>query len=288
MGTMGNTYIERQLRRWFGEGSLWDSLTGLVLAATAAFIALVYSVNWKFGVAFAGFVTLLTANLYSLQLAILPVFFAIPMDRLGKLGPESILTWAKVLIGVLILAWGARVFAEKDPRALDVLFHSPLFLLASVLLACSLFSVINARDYDIFLGQSVRRVNNFVLFILITTIVDSQKVIRRIFLVFLFAYFFVGLTVLYEIYSGESILATVWGEKDVALEYTLNSGQFRVGGPGGDPDFLAVSVLFPTLVATSMMFEPVSRLIKAPVLLVMLLTLISLLATGSRGDSGHS
>jgi O-antigen ligase len=280
------TRIETWLRKQLGDRSVLDALVAAVLAATAAFIGLVYSVNWKFGVAAAGFVTLLAVNLYSLQLAILAVFFAIPMDRLGKLGPESILTWAKLLIAVLILAWGARVLAEKEPRSLEVLLHSPLFLLAVLLQVFALFSVINARDYDIFLGQSVRRVNNFVLFILITTIVDSQKVLRRIFLVFLFAYFFVGLTVLYEIYSGESILATVWGETEVALEYTLSSGQFRVGGPGGDPDFLAVSVLFPTLVAISMMFEPVSRLIKAAVLLVMLLLLISLLATGSRGGLG--
>jgi O-antigen ligase len=280
------TRIETWLHKQLGDRSVLDALVAAVLAATAAFIGLVYSVNWKFGVAAAGFVTLLAANLYSLQLAILAVFFAIPMDRLGKLGPESILTWAKLLIAVLILAWGARLLAEKQPRSLEVLFHSPLFLLAVLLQVFALFSVINARDYDIFLGQSVRRVNNFVLFILITTIVDSQKVVRRIFLVFLFAYFFVGLTVLYEIYSGESILATVWGETEVALEYTLSSGQFRVGGPGGDPDFLAVSVLFPTLVAINMMFEPVPRLIKAGVLLVLLLLLISLLATGSRGGLG--
>lgn len=280
------TRIETWLRKQLGDRPVLDALVAAVLAATAAFIGLVYSVNWKFGVAAAGFVTLLAANLYSLRLAILPVFFAIPMDRLGKLGPESILTWAKLLIAVLILAWGARLLAEKQSRSLEVLFHSPLFLLAVALQVFALFSVINARDYDIFLGQSVRRVNNFVLFILITTIVDSQKVVRRIFLVFLFAYFFVGLTVLYEIYSGESILATVWGETEVALEYTLSSGQFRVGGPGGDPDFLAVSVLFPSLVAISLMFESVSRLIKAPVLLVLLLLLISLLATGSRGGLG--
>jgi putative inorganic carbon (HCO3(-)) transporter len=281
-----NSIVVRWLRKQLGDGSFLDSVIAWVLAAVAAFIGLVYSVNWKFGVAFAGFITLLAANIYSLQLAILSVFFAIPFDRLGKLGPESILTWAKVLIAVLILAWSARVLAEKEPRSLDLLFHSPLFLLAVVLQVFSLFSVINARDYDIFLAQSVRRLNNFMLFILITTIVNSQKVIRRAFLAFLFAYFFVGLTVMYEIYSGESILSTVWGEADVALDYTLNTGQFRVGGPGGDPDFLAVSVLFPSLVAMSLMLERISRLIKAGVLVVLLLIQISLLATGSRGGLG--
>jgi O-antigen ligase len=91
---------------------------------------------------------------------------------------------------------------------------------------------------------------------------------------------------MYEIATGQSILQTVWGEKDTALEYTLQSGEFRVGGPGGDPDFLAISVLLPTLVGVSLMFEPISRLTKGLILPVLLMTVVSLLATGSRGGLG--
>lgn len=273
------------VHQWLAAGAFRYLLFGAFWAASA-FIALVYSVNWKFGVALIGFVTMLTLDLYSLQLGILPVFFAIPFDRLGKLGPESILTWAKLLIGVLVMAYAAHFLVKRDRRPLAVLFRSPLFLLAALTLVFSFVSVINAREYDIFLAQNVRRVSNFVLYILIATIVTSKTLFRRIFYVFLFAYFFVGLTVMYEIATGQSILQTVWGEKDTALEYTLQSGEFRVGGPGGDPDFLAISVLLPTLVGVSLMFEPISRLTKGLILPVLLMTVVSLLATGSRGGLG--
>lgn len=260
-------------------------LSGVVLAG-CAFVALVYAVKWQFGVALVGFLTLLVADLFSLQLAVLPVFFSIPFDRLGRIGPESSLTVAKILITVLILAWAAHLLVKRAPRPLAVLVHSPIFLLAVLWLAFSLFSVINARDYDIFLAQILRRVNNFTLFILITTIVDSKTFLRRVFHVFLFAYFFVGLMVLDEIATGQSILKTVWGEEEIAPEYTIQSDTFRVAGPSGDPDFLAISVIFPTLVGLTLMFEPIPRLVKALVLGVVLMLMIAMLATGSRGGLG--
>ena len=169
----------RPFSYWFG---------GLVLAA-AAFIGLVYSVKWKFAVALVGTVALLALDLFSLQLGILPVFFAVPFDRLGKIGPESTITVAKLLIAILILAWAVRVFVGKDPRGLHVLFHSPLFLLAILLQAFSFISVFNAREYGLFWFQNFRRVSNLMLFVLMTTVVDSQQLMRRALKVFLFAYF---------------------------------------------------------------------------------------------------
>ena len=111
---------------------------------------------------------------------------------------------------------------KRDRRPLAVLFRSPLFLLACVSLACSFVSVVNARDYDIFLAQSLRRVNNFVLFILITTIVDSQKVIRRIFWPCCSRTSSSACSFSTRSPLAKSILTTVWGEnqKDIALEYT--------------------------------------------------------------------
>ena len=282
---MGETRDQVRLRRWLSEEGFRYAFIGGLLGA-AALVGLVYSVNWKFGVALTGFVTVLAVDLYSLQLGILPVFLAIPMDRLGKLGPESVITWAKLLIGVLIIAWSAHVLLRRERRPLAVLLRSPLFLLAILTLAFSFISVINARDYDIFLGQNVRRMSNVALFVLIVSIVDSKVLVRRLLVVFLVAYFFVGLTVLYEIASGDSILATVWGEKDVGLEYTLQSGEFRVGGPGGDPDFLAISVIFPSLVGLSVLLAPASGLAKLLLLPLLLEMMIALLATGSRGGLG--
>jgi O-antigen ligase len=260
-------------------------LLGVVLAG-CALVALVYAVKWQFSVALVGFLTLLVANLYSLQLAVLPVFFSIPFDRLGRIGPESTLTVAKILVAVLILAWAAHLLVKRGPRPLAVLLHSPLFLLASLWLVFSFFSVINARDYDIFLAQNLRRVNNFMLFILITTIVDSKALLQRVLGILLLAYFFIGLTVLDEIATGQSILQTVWGEEEIAPEYTIESDTFRVAGPSGDPDFLAISVIFPTLLGLTLMFEPVPRLVKAFVLGVVLILTIAMLATGSRGGLG--
>jgi oligosaccharide repeat unit polymerase len=274
--------ILRALPAWVARRPFSYWFRGLVFAA-AAFTGLVFSANWKMAFALVLALTLTAFNLFSLQLGILPVFFAIPFDRLGKLGPESAMTVAKVTITWLIVAWAVRVLVGKDPRFLHVLFHSPLFLLATLLQAFSFISIMNAREYELFMFQNLRRVNNYVLFILVATIVDTPQLMRRAFQVFLFAYFFVGLTVMYEIATQQSILKTVWGMTDVGIEYTLTSGEFRVGGPGGDPDFLAVSVIFPTLVGLSLLLEPISRLAKWLILVVLLLLLASMLATGSRG-----
>lgn len=273
------------IRGWLTGSAGRFVLLGALLAG-CAFVGLIYAVKWQFAVALTGFAVLLVADLYSLQAALLPVFFAIPFDRLGKLGPESPITGAKILLAVLILAWATHMLVKKEGRPLTVLLHSPLFLLASLSLVFSFFSVINAHDYEIFAAQNLRHINNYVLFILIATIVDSQALVRRLFYAFLFAYFFVGLTVLYEIATAQSILQTVWGEERTALEYTLQSGSFRVGGPGGDPDFLAVSVVFPSLVGLSLMFDRIPRVVKAMVMVVMLLLLIAMLATSSRGGLG--
>ncbi len=274
----------QQLRRWLAERAFrYLFLVGLL--GVGAFIGLVWAVNFKLGIALVIITTLVAVDLYGLQRAMLPVFFAIPFERLGKLGPESVMTWAKLLIAVLIVAWVVHLLIEKDPRPTDVLFHSPLFLLATLSLGLSFLSVLNAREYAMFWAQTLRRVNNFILFILIATIVDSATLVRRLLVVFLLAYFFVGLTVMYEIDTGKPILEAVWGEKAGAFdEYSLKAEEFRVGGPSGDPDFLAVSVILPGLLAATLFFEPISRLIKvALVLPVMLMMLVTMLATGSRG-----
>lgn len=253
-----------------------------VLGGACAFFGLVYSVKVTFGAALAFFVISLVFDLWSLQVSILPIFFAIAMDRLGQIG-ETPLTVAKVFITVFMIAWAVRVVLERDPEPLDAVLQSPIFYLAALLLSLSFVSIVNAHDIPMFFGQTLRRVNNFVLFILILTVVDSARVIRWIFLVLMLAYLLVGMMCVYELYTEKSILETLRGEENTALDYTLTSDTFRIGGPGGDPDFLAISVIFPSLIALRLLFDRGSILLKIPVATVFMLLVFCILATGSRG-----
>jgi len=256
-------------------------LIGMLIAACAVF-GMIYSVKWLLGAVLVVFVVNLVIDLWSLQVGILPVFFAIAMDRLGRIG-ETQFSVSKVLIAIYLIAWATRFLLERNPEPLSAILQNPVFYLAALLLSLSLVSIVNAEDLTMFFGQTLRRVNNFVLFVVLITVIDSTKVIRWIFLVAMVAYFFVGLVCMYEIATEKSILETVWGEKDTALDYTLTSESFRVGGPGGDPDFLAISIIFPSFVALRLLFDPGSKLLKIGVGLVLLLLIIALLATGSRG-----
>lgn len=253
-----------------------------VLLGCCAFYGLLFSVNWKWGAALACFVAALTFDFWDLRVAILPIFFAIAMDRLGKIG-ETPLTVAKVLIAVYMIAWLTTLALERKPEPLNAVLLNPVFYLAGLLLALSLASVVNAHNIDMFLGQSLRRINNFVLFVILVTVVDSQRVVRWIFYVMIFAYFLVGLTTMYELMTEQSILLTVWGEEDTGLEFTLQSDSFRIGGPGGDPDFLAISIIFPSLIALRLLFDKNRFFIKAPAAITLLMLTVAMLATGSRG-----
>ena len=253
-----------------------------VLFGACMFYGVVFSVNWKWGLALACFVIALTFDFWDLRVALLPIFFAIAMDRLGKIG-ETPLTVAKVFIAIYMIAWLTTLTLERKSEPLDAVLQNPVFYLAGFLLALSLASVINAHNIDMFLGQSLRRINNFVLFIILVSVVDSQRVVRWIFYVMIFAYFLVGLTTMYELMTEQSILLTVWGEEDTALEFTLQSDSFRIGGPGGDPDFLAISIIFPSLICLRVLFDKNRFLVKAPAAVTLLMLTIAILATGSRG-----
>ena len=192
-------------------------------------------------------------------------------------------TVAKVLIAVYLIAWLTKLTLDRDPRPLNAVLLNPVFYFAGLLLALSLASVLNAHNIDMFLGQSIRRINNFVLFVILITVVDSVKVVRWIFLILIVAYILVGLTAMYELVTEQSILLTVWGEQDTGLEFTLESDNFRIGGPGGDPDFLAISIIFPSLIALRILFDRNRFLLKAPTAVMLLMLTVAILATGSRG-----
>jgi len=253
-----------------------------ILLGGVSFYAMVYSVNWKWGAALACFAVTLVFDFRDLRLALLPIFFAIAMDRLGKIGDTS-LTVAKVLIAVYMIAWLTKLTLDRDPRPLNAVLLSPIFYMAGLLLALSLASVMNAHSIDMYLAQSLRRINNFVLFVILVTMVDSTKVVKSIFLILIVAYTVVGLTAMYELMTEQSILLTVWGEKDTGLEFTLESDNFRIGGPGGDPDFLAISIIFPTLIALRVLFDRNNLLLKAHTAVMLLMLTVAILATGSRG-----
>src|SRR3990172_2912483 len=247
---------------------------------------LVFSLKWKIGSAILFLLIMLIVNLYSLELGILPVFFTIPLDRLGKITPDSGITFAKIFIALLIFAWVIRVLLTKDYKPITLLKESPLAILAFLFITFSLCSVINARELDIFMGQNVRRISCVILFFLIINIVRRTNFLIRILGVILLVYIGIGFVGLYEIHSGQSILKTVWGEEEVQLAYTLNSGAFRIGGPGGDPDFLAISVIFPTLIAAMFLYMVRSKFLKILLVLFILLMLTNMIATGSRGGLG--
>ncbi len=266
------------------QGSLSTILIYSFILLSCVVYGLIFSIKWKIGIALLFLIIILIINLYSLEIGIIPVFFLLPFDRLGKIAPESSITFAKIFIGLLIISWFVNVLITKDRTPLSRLKDNPLFIITLLFLVFSLFSIINAHDYDVFLKQIVRRISNIILLFLIINIVNRKELLLKILGGILLAYIFVGLTGLYEMSSGQSILETVWGERETALEYTLPAGGgFRIAGPGGDPGFLALSVIFPALIAFTFLYMRKSKFTRTLLILFIMLMFLIMLATGSRG-----
>ncbi len=219
----------------------------------------------------------------SLDMGLYIALFLNPFDRLTALHPRSFMTITKIVIIVLGLALLARIFFEKDTRLVNKLYDSPLTICAYFFLLFSLISIVNAHDYRIFLLQIIRRFSIVTLYIIIITVVDNRKKLDRILKIMLFAYFFVASTGLYELFSEQGILEARFGKWPLfALPERPIMG-IRISGPYGDPDFYAVSMIFPTLLSSMFFYLSQSKKKKLIMLGLFCFFVLNVIGTSSRG-----
>ncbi|MBI5234054.1 MAG: hypothetical protein HY880_06850, partial [Deltaproteobacteria bacterium] len=234
--------------------SLMTSAIYVSIISFCIFYGLVFSMNWKLGVALFALIAGITANFFNFELGLIPIIFLIPFDRLAKLNPDGMITFAKVFIGFLIIAFVVKTLAKKDNSVIASFKDNPVLFFSLLFIAFSLISIYNVQNTDIFLMQIVRRVSVVAILFLLINVVTTREMLTRIFNVFLLSYFFVGITGIYEMITGLSILKVYWGEDDPTLEYVIQGGESRVAGPSGDPDFHAIALVFPAMIAVTFFY----------------------------------
>ena len=272
------------LRNVFKRRDFWANIVFCcIVFAICGVSGLIYSVNWKLGVGLLCFIGLLIFNYHRLDLAMLAVFFFIPFDRLARVGPESSITAAKIMIATIIIVFIARILITKETAPVERLRGNYFFLLLVLFLIFSFVSIINSHHDENFWRQLIRRVNVVVLFWLIINIVDNKNLLLRALKVILVAYIAIGFIGIYEIWSGDSVLKTFWGEEDTELEYILKGGEGRITGTGGDPDFHAIAVILPSLIAGFFFSVSKSKFFRLMLCFFLCLMFVNMLGTGSRG-----
>jgi putative inorganic carbon (hco3(-)) transporter len=264
--------------------SFWAYLfVGAVILPISTVLGLLFCVNWKIALILVGLILLLLFNNLYPHMALLPVFFVIPLDRLARIGPDSSITLAKILIAITVISWVIRTLLLRDGEPIFRLRHNLLFFLSLLFLFFSFVSIVNSHHEEVFLGQMVRRVSLVVFLCLIINYLHNKKSMLRALKALLLGYVLIGFIGLYEIHSGESILKTFWGDEDTELEFTMTSGASRIAGSSGDPDFHAIAIVFPSLIAGFFLFRTRSLILKTLLVLFLVLMLINMAGTGSRG-----
>jgi O-antigen ligase len=136
---------------------------------------------------------------------------------------------------------------------------------------------------EIFSLQMIRRFSIVSLYIIIITLIDDEKKLDRILKILLVAYFFVGLTGLYELFSGKSILQARFGNLPRFTLHALLDEGLRISGPSGDPDFHAVAMVFPTILSCMFLYLSQSKKMKLLMLGLFCFFLLNVNGTNSRG-----
>jgi O-antigen ligase len=241
---------------------------------------LIFGYSLPIGLVIFGAISLAAFIFYKTHLGIIIGLFAIPFDRLAKITPEGTLTVAKVFILLTLIAWFTKTILAKDDRLVTVPFYNFIGVLGVAFLLVSFISIVNANDKALWFGQQIRRTNIVLLYMLLLGLIDNRNLLKKALYATLFASFFVSLTGIYELVTQTPVLSLVGISTELDI---IEGGNIRISGPAGDPDFHAVSMIFPSAIAIYIFYISRSKIIRGLMIFLLALFLINIFGTGSRG-----
>lgn len=292
MSTRSDKVIVPEMMGSGRERSIWVPII-LLLGGYIAVAALVMAISPLRGTLLFCFPLLCFLSFWRTDIILTAFFLGLPFDKLGKLFPADtsylgILTVPKLLLGLVMLAWIAKVLISKDDRIFQYENANPLTL---ILLVCSLIGVLSLagaynKAHCVF--YLVRRLSIFLLFVVLINMIRDERLLDRLLLATLVSYAGVALVGIYEFVTGKAILVALWGEgvgRVKELPYLVGQQGTRIRGFTGDPDFHGVSMLLPMMIALVKAILTRSRICKIAMMVLIGLFAFNVLATGSRGTA---
>jgi O-antigen ligase len=253
---------------------------GIILVLAFIFLgALVYSLKPVLGISLFSLVLLACIIGYSLEFGLLMALFTIPFDRLFLIVRFGGITVSKVLIGITIIVWFARVSIKKDPSILNSFNDRSTSILALCYLTISIISCVNATNLDRSLVVLAARINVIVFYFLIINLVRSRKLLNRTIDTLLLASCFICLIGLYEFATGDQILPESVKREELLI---TSEGASRIQGCSGNPDFHAaiLIMLLPFLLSRIQLTK--ERRSKITLWTLLVLYIVNILGTNAR------
>ncbi len=214
-------------------------------------------------------------------LGLLIALYAIPLDTLGKLTPGGALTVAKLVILFTLIAWFVRSLLSKDDKIFTLVLESPVMILTIFYLIFSFTSIVNVSEKALWLGLLVRRINRFFLMVLIINLLTDKEMFKKaVFILFLANLLITASSGIFELLTGWPVLRLVGQHIDPRV---IETGQIRVIGAASNPDFHAAFMILPTGIALAFAYFTKKRLHKILYLASVVIFLVNIYGTGSRG-----
>ena len=217
------------------------------------------------------------------ELALPLALFVVPLDLLGHVTADGSITVAKLLILLAGLIWAIRILLLRDQYPIRVLLH-PVSLLMIAFLAANVASFVNARQ----LGPAViflhRRCNVVAFALLVAVLLRDRRSWDRALAYMTVASLPVALFGLYELITGEAILSLVSYRSQDELKL-LAGESWRIHGTFDDGPFHAIYVVSAMSLCLCWILRTRSRALQAALGGLLLLLLVNLVGTASRGGA---
>jgi O-antigen ligase len=207
--------------------------------------------------------------------------FAIPLDALGKVTPSGAVTVAKVIVLFTLAAWFIRALLSKDEKMFSLVLKSPVMILTIFYLVFSFTSIVNAAVRGLWIGLLSRRINRFFLMVLIINLLSEKAVFRKaVYILFLANLLITASAGLFELSTGTPVLRLVGQEIDPRV---IETGEMRIIGTASNPDFHAAFMILPTGIALALAYLAKKKSHKMFYIFAVLIFLVNIYGTGSRG-----
>ncbi len=207
--------------------------------------------------------------------------FAIPFDLLGHVTEDGSVTVAKLLILLVLVIWFGRALVLRDQYPLVTLTH-PVALLMIAFIGMNILSFVNIVQLKPAAVFLMRRTNVVVLALLIPMVLRDHRAWDRALIWMTLASIPIGFFGLYELVTGQPILALVSYRSQDAL-LLLSGGQWRIHGTFDDGPFHAIYVVTASSLALMWLLRTDNRWAKLGLCALLLLLFVNLVGTASRG-----
>ncbi|MEW6220976.1 MAG: O-antigen ligase family protein [Thermodesulfobacteriota bacterium] len=217
--------------------------------------------------------------------------FVVPFERLtslfppavhGSFSPLSFITLPKLMLLAVTASWLGRALLTRDDTPVRTFFDGWAPRLVALFALTTVLSMPMARGLGGFIAYEVRLVSGMIFFFLVLNLTETREDLASTVRVIAASYFFVGLVGVFEAITRQHLL-TVLGFPMPELPYTMTSERFRIAGPSGDPDFFAISIILGLIATLGAWRLARSRPARLLYLLMLVVFIFDIFATGSRG-----